>query len=479
MSDEPQLEGAEVGVTTVTEEDESNNTTDPKLSYEDAAAENARAQAEARRKRILEKADKRLGVVSGEQPILEVEKTSSASNAARIRAARARRYGKKGATDAKATPEIPTPAATETTTSISDTGDATEAAPPGVQETSPDPVNTPAKLVPDTKPESTTETPVATDTEADQVASGKKKYQGVAKMRRKMIAQKKMEEAEGTSTDAATNATVAANVVGLPKKVAVFPVYMHIVTVLLLFVAGFDVGVQQFHEDIQIHTQSAIKEYGIPFVHRKPWQPLAPIVSVAFEEEYLSEHPNKDQDSFINADEFHDIAVEEYVPNIDPIFGVDLDELTKGPGVLNQLARGAIALHRMILWAVYYTPLSIFNSLISIPMAFIQMPPVLFVIAVLLRQVVGKALLRADIPEPSDGNSDGSGNIEVISMAKNFIKNFMATTFPTLVTLYDAFTHLRSDMYIVLCGVFCGLVWTHLYTPGLHLTAAEGGTDEL
>ena len=36
-------------------------------------------------------------------------------------------------------------------------------------------------------------------------------------------------------------------------------------------------------------------------------------------------------------DEFEEIDEEYVAPNIDPIFRVDLDELTKGPGILNQL----------------------------------------------------------------------------------------------------------------------------------------------
>jgi hypothetical protein len=477
------------------DENTASGASDPSaLSYEDAAAENARAQAEARRRRILEKADKRLGVVSGEQPIEETEKKSSASNAARIRAARARRYGKKGGTDPTApagsgTPESPDPSATDTTSSGSSssniiiTGGATsaETAPKLVEEAVASPV-TPAETTSgsETKePDEPPETPAVQSEEGEQVLTSKKKYQGVAKMRRKMIAKKKMEESEETSgvPSSGTNMSVTATVP--PKKVAVLPVCMHIATVLLLYGAGFDVGFQQFHEDIQIHTRSAVQEYGIPFVHRQPWKPLTQLVSKsdgihALEEKYPSQL-GKDLD----VDEFQEVE-EENVPIIDPLFGIDLDELTKGPGVLNQLARGAIAIHRSILWIAYLTPLAIFNSLIAIPLALIRMPPVLCVVAILMRQVVGKAILGAAIPEAgADGNSDGGNNIEVISMAMNFIKTSMMTAFPTLMALYDAFTHLRTDMYIVLCGVFCGLAWTHLNVPVTDPTAAVGGKDEL
>jgi hypothetical protein len=480
------------------------------LAYEEAAAENARVAAEARRKRILEKADKRLGVVSGEQPVSvvdDVEKKSNASNAARIRAARAsaKRYGKKSestTTDATTTTtggaENLSPSTTvEVSSAVSEVIVAeTLALPETLIKTTSTGIDT---NQPDTVTADTTAATAAAaaapvekvETAVEQIPTSKKKYQGVAKMRRKMIAQKKIEESDetvgGVSSSFEGTMTIAGNKVVIPlkKKVAVLPVWMHIVTVLLLFGAGFDVGIQQFHEDVHIHTKSAVQEYGIPLVHRQPWKALAPLVSnsdgilSSQEEEYLSQQ-GKDS----NIDEFQDTE-NEYVPNIDPIFGIDLDELTNGPGVLNQLAKVAIGMHRSILWLVYFTPISIFNSLIAIPMALIRMPPILFIVAVVTRQVVGKAILGAAIPEvKADSNSDGGNNIEVISMAKNFIKNTMMTNFPTLFTLYDVFTHVRTDMYIVICGVFCGLIWTHFFLPTTimddqSVSPSEGGNDEL
>ena len=183
-------------------------------------------------------------------------------------------------------------------------------------------------------------------------------------------------------------------------------------------------------------------------------------------------------------DEFQEIDQEYVPPNIDPIFKMDLDELTKGPGFIKQMARGAIAIHRLTLWFIYYVPMGFFSSIISIPTALIQTPPGLFLIAIFLRQFVGKIVLGATIPEASGGDSgDGKkqNNIEVLSMAKNFVKNFFVTSFPKVVTLYDAYLHLKSDMYIVLCGVFFGLAWTHLNNSEATCGAADpimsGGGD--
>ena len=108
-----------------------------------------------------------------------------------------------------------------------------------------------------------------------------------------------------------------------------------------------------------------------------------------------------------------------------------------------------------------------------------QSPPGLFFAALILRQVVGKGV-GAGIPNVSEeegGDSAKQNNIEVISMAKNFVKNFFATSFPTLVTLYDVYTHVRTDMYVVLCGVFFGLAWTHLGNDALSCDADAVASD--
>jgi hypothetical protein len=473
----------------------------------EAKAETARAQAEARRKRILEKANKRLGVVSGEEVVDEEYKKVSASNAARIRAARQRRYGKKSA----AAEETSASAATETTKNDIDDSPATTTTETKDVDSTTTAVDIATASSKEKSPKGeVTDSTTSVDTSTipppseggDATGGGKKKYVGVAKMRRKMIAKKKLEE-EAEETTATTAAAVAgggvdaATAVNVPLKIPVVPVYMHILTIVLLFLAGLDVGLQQYHDDVVVHPETAIKEYGIPFVQRKPWQPLTPLsigqgndVKRTLQDEYLTtiEPKGVDQDEFEDDDGKDE---EEYVPNIDPIFRVDLDELTKGPGVLNTLARGAVAVHRMILWLVYYTPISFFRTLLSIPMALMKMPPALFLIALVLRQIVGKMVLGANIPERKPGDGEEKNNIEILSVAKNFIKNFLTSNFPTIFALYDALVHLRSDMYIVICGVFCGLAWSHLVSPSVDVTASggrtlqddptatAGGTDEL
>lgn len=324
-------------------------------------------------------------------------------------------------------------------------------------------------------------------------------------MRRNMLIKKKKEEESidndpGASTTArsksvtasaplvsegktSTAASSTAKSNALPVKVQTIPIYMHMLVILLLFVAGFDVGVQQFHTDVDVRTQVAVHEFGVPFVQRNPWNPLKPISAERGSKQALEEKISSStlSTSSSGKDEFDedDIDEEHNPPIIDPIFRVDLDEKTKGPGVFNQMARGAISIHRLLLWLFYYGPMGFFGSILSLPAIVMQTPPGLFLIAIALRQVLGKGVLGANIPENSgEDGADGTkeNKIEVISVAKNMVKSFFSTNFPKLVTFYDVYLHLKSDMYVVFCGVFFGLAWTHLRSDA-ESCAAESIVD--
>jgi len=451
----------------------------------EATVDTARSVAEARRKRILEKANNRMKYVNGEQIQDDTQKKTSLSNAARIRAARQRRYGKKSAA-AAATASAPSATPATTSTPATESIAAETSINTSTPEAEPEKVESDGnkeKIV-EAASEDTTSAEDATASATTAEPTTKKRYVGVARMRRKMLVKKKMEEenndpgASSTADRESAKASLASDgksskgdsaasitsvgKAGLPPvKVQTIPIYMHMIVILLLFVTGFDVGIQQFHVGIDVRTQVAVQEYGLPFVHRNPWHPLKSIMTEKDSKETLEE---KSASSSSSQDEFEEIDEEFIPPNIDPIFRVDFDELTKGPGLLYQMARAAIAIHRLILWIFYYGPMGFLGSILSIPGAFIQSPPALFLAAVILRQVVGKGVLGATIPKALGDGGDGKkeNKIEVLSMAKNFVMNFFNTSFPTLVKLYDAYLHLKADMYVVLCGVFFGLAWTHI-----------------
>jgi hypothetical protein len=218
-----------------------------------------------------------------------------------------------------------------------------------------------------------------------------------------------------------------------------------------------DVSIQQYHHLLEVESSFAFSQHGIPLIHRSLRSPEAS--KPTFLKDREAESLGDDETQML--DEFQDEETQDTIPNIDPLFGVDLDELTKGPGVMNQLARGAVATHRYVLWLVYFLPLGILQSLLSIPQALLRSPPALCLTALALRHLVGKGILGAGIPESSAGD-EKSNAIDVLAMAKNFVTTFLSKNFPTAVGLYEAFTHLRSDMYVLLCGVFSGLVYVHL-----------------
>ena len=451
-------------------------------------AETARALAEARRKRILEKANKRMGLVSGEMSQDGEETSASAANAARIRAARQRRR-KMAADSSKAADSTGSPEKGTDVKASEDTATANNDETPAMaEEESPEiktdreldtatqdssanldeQLNVPTASV-ENAPSTADDAQPGTDASSSNEASSKKKYVGVAKMRRKMILKKRQEESQ-SKPESTTDRAAVVQPTKPSAPVNTVPVYMYILTVMLLFLAGLDVGLQQFHQDTVVHRNDAFSQYGIPLIHRSLWKVSDTKGASRLEElqKRTSEWNDVDKPDEFQEDE------EDYEPNIDPLFRVDLDELTKGPGILYQLARGAVSVHRLILKIVYELPKSVFQTILGIPQALINTPPILCFVALILRQIVSKQFLGAALPSSdSDDKSKDTGGIDVLAMMKQTVKNFLSSAFPTAVGMYDAFTHIRSDMYIILCGVFFGLAWRH------QKLLAEGERDEL
>jgi len=179
-------------------------------------------------------------------------------------------------------------------------------------------------------------------------------------------------------------------------------------------------------------------------------------------------------------DEFADFARERKTKNIDPLFGVDLDEYTAGPGLFMLAGRLAVRAHRINLALFYYFPVNTIRSMRDFVRQLIRMPPMLCLLALVIRQVVGKVLLGAKLPDKSEDDTEpgaGAGK-DVMAMIKSFLMSFTARAFPTMVGLYDAFVHLRADMYVVVCGFLVGLAWNHMGGPAALLDASSGLLSE-
>lgn len=409
---------------------------------------------------------------------MEENEKESSSKAARIRAARQRRYGKKN-TETPTAPEDASTSDPVKTAPIEDAAAVKEeissqnsAIPDDVGEREPGAWNnlsTP-NLGTSVRPGNELEEP-------------KKKYQGVARVRRNLIKKKRQEDSTEEVADVAVGASTTPHA-GVPKsaklnsdalKLNSLPVYMHILTVLLLFIAGFDVSFQEYGQQLEVQSSSVLLERGLQSSDMQHRSSFTLDKSAAV---LLQPERTQPSDSSATLTEFHDdeIAPATY---IDPIFGVDLDELTRGSGVMNQLARVAVAAHRTILWLVYYMPSTVLQTMFNVPKSLLQTPPVLCLLAVALRHLIGKGLLGAGIP--ASNQEDEKGNtVEVIAMARNFVRNFLATNFPTVVGLYEAFTYLRSDMYILWFGFLSGLIWCSWRTSTLGPeTSTEQQFEEL
>jgi len=303
---------------------------------------------------------------------------------------------------------------------------------------------------------------------------------GVAKMRRKMIKEKQQqkqgtEEEEEGQEDAATRAVPTKYSKLSPPKTT-FPVMMHLLTVLFLFLAGFEVGLQQnvieYRNDVTVHQTLApqhelrLLNQGVSLSYFSSTPTIAK-GDVATEEPPKPYVSNEDEDEFTSSDESDTLKEE----NIDPLFGIDLDNLTAGPGFFMMMGRFAVSVHRLILSMVYYLPIRIWNNILAL----IASPPILCLVALAIRQ--GSLVLGGKLPEATaDDSKMSSQPQDIMASIKNLVTNFVLKSFPTATKLYEAWTHLRSDMYVVMCGLFVGLVWHH-YLP--MLKQGEATNDEL
>ena len=422
--------------------------------------EKARAEAEARRQRILQKGKDRMNIVAGLQEEADADdEETKASGAARMAAMRRRRFKKNKATEAAA-------AAPEATTETKEE-EATAPAPVAAEEKPPATEKKPEKKDPVPVVETTKDEPAAATEEEETATDGepKKKYKGVAKMRRAKMMQKKKEEAAKSEEDFKNASDSPAVQARRQKKLKqpVLPILMYLFTTFLLFLAGLDVGLQHADDTIIVNRDFAPKQF--TFQKLNPWSSKKSTIK-----NLESDSNDAYARGLSEQDEFHvggDDADDDYVPNIDPLFQVDLDELTSGPGILPQLARGAVKIHRMFL----YIPLQVF----SLPRHLLKFPPVMCLVALTLRQVVAKLVLGAKLPENIEEDVRNSKEMtDVLTMIKNAVKSTVSSTFPTAVSMFEGFQHLRADMYVMLCGVFVGL----LYSSWMIQETSTAGLEE-
>jgi hypothetical protein len=467
--------------TMTSEKDESSNS-------KAAAADEARAKAEARRKRILEKSRDRMGIVSGEQ--LRVP-TTAAEDAAANAAAAVDMSTTVSVSDADAdgdADEIHIESTNKESQEDTDVN-ASKSQPSGSarmnamrrrrfakkkeeeeEDKDADQTQRPDVAVLSEQPsppiEDVTIANDGTDDHEAPVATpvlDKKKYKGVAATRRQMLKDKAAAQEQSTKDELQT----AKPVLAIKKKIPTLPIYMHLFTILLFFTAGLILGTHHVvHERVTVHRHIlAPQEHGAGIL--RLYKNRNNKHKARLQKKLEWDTGRGDDNSMGAGDEFASDNDDDaaYVPNIDPLFQLDLDKFTEGDSLFMMGARMAVAMHRLNLYFFYYLPLAIFNSLTRFPLKLVQTPPLLCMFALALRQFAKRVLgaTLPDNPNSAKNHASASGSKDILAMIKQGVMTFLSSSFPTLVEVFDAFAHLRSDMFIILCGMFVGLAYNHHY----------------
>lgn len=492
-----------------------------------ALEEKAREEAEARRLRILKSSNERMGLVEGTLPkpssnetddkaneadhgttaitstdedgVIDetVPKSSGTSSAAAKRMAAMRRMRFKKSSATASTTEGDTTESegtkTEPASSAIEEVDATETATspeqvvsstvvPGASTVSNEVVETaPASVANvDEKIDVTSDDGATNESTSDAITSTKK-YQGVAKMRRRMIKERQLKQEEnernesGNEPEALQKAKQRA-LKSLQLKARTkpaLPLYMSLVTLLLLFLAGLDVGLHQGYLDygierelVTVHTTLAPRQLGsrLHNIMAVSSTKMKKVIGVDDNVDSTITTSEPSEDEFAESQTTkprRDDELEEE-SNIDPLFGLDLDKLTEGTGLYFVIARFAVQCHRVNLAVFYYFPKKIVTSMMIAIMQLVASPPLLCLVALVVRQLIGKAILGAKVPSVADVPDSAAGQSkDMFSMAKSFVSNAITKTFPTAALLYDAWVHVRADMYVILFGFLVGVAYVH------------------
>lgn len=302
-----------------------------------------------------------------------------------------------------------------------------------------------------------------------------KKYMGVARMRRKRLAEKKKKEEEKKERNQPYEKSSAKSLSGSKKKVNKTPVYLELLIIVILFLSGLDIGLQQAQYNTVGNTEVTFgMSYGtksLLSIFSKTKSYIRRASPQIFSEESISTE-NDEFDEFITDD-----VQSMKEKNIDPLFSfltggrqIDLDDFTKGPGVILAAARVAVQIHRLLIFLFLFFPTRVIRSIFLFPNTLYNMKckPVLFLVSMLIRQS-GK-MLGAGIPS----NQDENKSKDILTVMTKTAMGFVTNSFPKLVTFYGILTHAKNDIYVVLCGFFLGLA-----VP-LHLKGITGSvSDEL
>lgn len=339
---------------------------------------------------------------------------------------------------------------------------------------------------PEAAPEAPAVTPVAT----------KKKYMGVAKMRRKMLQdQKNLDDTTNdtlsTSTHDTTNdprvQTLMTEYVRKKKLASRQHTYsrmLELVVVSWLFYGGFHVGYVLHDQHVEM-----IQPEGVTMGLSVRDGMLLKLVTKGIASVGISSDGSggatiqrdfsglvsEEDDGSIIVDEFDasEILLEELDDGpLDPIFRVHLDVYTRGPSFLMMMARIAVYIHRSIV-GFFLLPLTLLraiSNLQTLPTVY----PLFFLLAVGVRQgcafliehLLGLSTDLTPLEDQEDeddadggGGDGGAGAVKALAQFDlgKTVKGFVGGYFPRVVTVWDVLSAARGDMYVVSAGLLLGL----------------------
>mmetsp|Transcript_8003 Transcript_8003/g.10031 ORF Transcript_8003/g.10031 Transcript_8003/m.10031 type:complete len:529 (+) Transcript_8003:65-1651(+) len=478
----------------------------------------AKRRAAARRARIMKKSSERLSAVGGlSEPVAEESKAADSEEAKedgvvtaeggavveeapkkqsagsrRMQQMRNRRFKKNAAADEPAASE-----AEKADVALDEKADKTE------------------EPVPKTEaaPEAPAVTPVAT----------KKKYMGVAKMRRKMLQdQKNLEEATTSplSTSNSTHGNVTTNEdprvqilmteYTRKKKLASrqhwYSRMLELVVVAWLFYGGFHVGYVLHDQHVEMIEPEGVA-MGLSVREGVLLQLVTKGIASVGASDSGGEKPtiqrdfsglvSEENDGSTIVDEFDgESLLEEILDDgpLDPIFRLHLDVYTRGPSFLMMFARMAVYIHRSIV-GFFLLPLTLLraiSSLQTLPTVY----PLFFLLAVGVRQGAAFGIenllgLSTDLTpledqeDEDDADGGGDGGAGAVKALASFdlgktVKGFVGGYFPRVITVWDVLSAARGDMYVVSAGLLLGLAlpfWL-LEMEGQEATLTDGALVE-
>lgn len=325
------------------------------------------------------------------------------------------------------------------------------------------------------------------------ISLNSRKYQGVIKIRRKMIADRKslsksfsqknhnQLKANNTGSNSKTSSSIPPY---LKRRFPITPIIINLITVFCLFCVGYDVGLQNHPLNRSVVVKSELiwnenKSMPLVIFQRKPT--ILTNRGEMFEKFFFFK-----EDIFSTETLDRDtIYRHEKKKTISPASRTDANNISSEPCSVNGSSRFAIQIKSNLIYLFITVPTYILLMILSIPLKLFKYPPILMICSIIIR-LLGRHVFHGIVPSIQEMldvkagkkiiTSEGSVvRITSVSAAqvlnstskshnlseatKKIIKNFLDTRFPTVLIAYTIFQDVKNDMFIVLFGFLTGIVF--------------------